>query len=425
MKYAEALDFLFALPRFGHVGQAAYKPGLERIGALMEAFGEPHKGFPSIHIAGTNGKGSTAAMVAAVGTAAGKRTGLHTSPHLLDFAERMRIDGENAPHQWIATTVSKYESVIREVGASFFEASVALSFLYFAEMEVDAAVIEVGMGGRLDATNIVTPVVCGLTHIGLDHTQQLGDSLQDIAREKAGIAKPGVPFLSAHAGTEIHHVLEKTVSERGGLLEHVHDVVSIVSTDPSIRFTSVSNTYHVERLGFSGSHQLANAALAIRLAEMAWPDIAPRHIVTGLAETARLSGLRGRFEVVSHDPTIIVDVAHNPAGWRSAFNQIGQARQGRLYVLFGAMADKELAPLGKLLIEHEATVLSIQLESERALQEEDLITWLKDSSIPVIPYKTAHSAVRYFSANASPDDILLATGSHLTVEAVLKHLDDD
>src|SRR5690606_30389522 len=210
MTYADALTVLHALPRFAEAGAAAFRPGLARMRALMEAMDLPHERFASVHVAGTNGKGSTASMTAAMATAAGWRVGLHTSPHLFDVAERLRLDGTPAPHAWIADAVARYRTDFARIEPSFFEATVALSFRYFADEGVDLAVVEVGLGGRLDATNVLTPRACGITTLGLDHTDLLGDTLEAIAREKAGIAKPGVPLLTSAAQPEALAAIRET-----------------------------------------------------------------------------------------------------------------------------------------------------------------------------------------------------------------------
>ena len=206
---------LLALPRFAGAGAAAYKPGLGRTRALLAALGDPHTVVPTVHVAGTNGKGSTASFAASVAQAAGLRVGLHTSPHLATLRERMRVDGRPAPPDWLDGALARWGGAVDAVGPSFFEATVALSLLYFAEQDVDLAVVEVGLGGRLDATNVLAPLVAAVTHVGLDHTDLLGDTVEAIAREKAGIAKPGVPFLHAVAG-EARPALEAEARGRGG-----------------------------------------------------------------------------------------------------------------------------------------------------------------------------------------------------------------
>ncbi|MDX1440151.1 MAG: Mur ligase family protein, partial [Rubricoccaceae bacterium] len=359
MPYDEALDFLFALPRFTQVGADAYKPGLDRIRALMEAFGNPHEAFSSIHIAGTNGKGSTAAMVAAIGTASGGSVGLHTSPHLLDFAERMRINGRPADHGWISEAVSDHKTLFREIGASFFEASVALSFLYFADMQVDAAVVEVGMGGRLDATNILVPTVCGITHIGLDHTEELGSTRAEIAREKGGIAKAGVPLLSLVEGEDARNALRGTVLALGASFEDVNQTTSVLEDEDGVHFKTPVNVYTIPALDLIGNHQVANARLAVRLAEVVWEGLATDAVQKGLLETRNLSGLRGRLETMSEDPRIMVDVAHNPDGWNAALKEVRHLTSGTLYVAVGVMRDKNLDALCDLLSAYDVVALPV------------------------------------------------------------------
>ena len=226
---------LLALPRFADAGAAAYRPGLERMRALLARLGDPHTAYPSIHVAGTNGKGSTASFAASVAQAAGLRVGLHTSPHLVTLRERMRVDGHPAPPDWLEEAVERWGGAVEAVGPSFFEATVALSFLYFAEAGVDLAVVEVGLGGRLDATNVLTPLVAAVTHVGLDHTDLLGATTPEIAREKAGIAKPGVPLLHAVAEADARAALEAEARGRGGTVEAARETcrVETLSQVPS------------------------------------------------------------------------------------------------------------------------------------------------------------------------------------------------
>ncbi len=214
----DAYNFLMSLPRYDKRGAASLKPGFERINKLLALVGNPHRAYPIAHVAGTNGKGSTCSMLAAIGTAAGLRVGLQTSPHVFDVTERMRIDGVPARAAWLDRTVRILRRPIEQIGPSFFEATTALSFLYFAEHSVDLAVVEVGLGGRLDATNIVDPVVCGITAIGLDHVAILGSTLPAIAAEKAGIIKPGVPVFTSNTNPEVLQVLRAKASKIGAPL---------------------------------------------------------------------------------------------------------------------------------------------------------------------------------------------------------------
>ena len=421
MTYTEALAVLHALPRFADAGAAAFQPGLERMHALLEAMGHPEGRFPSLHIAGTNGKGSTASFAAAIATAAGLRVGLHTSPHLFDFAERMRLDGQPAPHAWIAEAVAQYQSDIKQIGPSFFEASVALSFLYFAEQTVDLAVVEVGLGGRFDGTNVLQPVACGITHIGLDHTDLLGDSLAAIAREKAGIAKSGVPLLSAVENAEAHVAIRDTAEAIGAPVEAIRETVILTpseATPSTILLQTPRTDYGAVRLGLAGRHQHWNAALAVRLLEIAVPTVSVAAVHTGLAEVGRLSGLRGRAEVWQRHPRIIADVAHNADGWKAALALAQPELGGRLFVLLGVLADKDAVALATLLAEQGDTVLPVALPSPRALPIAALTAYLMAHGVPVQPVADVRAGLRWFSRHAEAADTLLVTGSHGTVEAL-------
>src|SRR5690606_11261169 len=248
---------------------------------------------------------STASMTAAMATAAGWRVGLHTSPHLFDVAERLRLDGTPAPHAWIADAVARYRTDFARIEPSFFEATVALSFRYFADEGVDLAVVEVGLGGRLDATNVLTPRACGITTLGLDHTDLLGDTLEAIAREKAGIAKPGVPLLTSAAQPEALAAIRETAEAAGATVEVVHDTVRVEETPDGLTVHTPRRTYERLVLGLAGAHQIDNAKLAVRLAEIAVPGLSAEAARLGLAEVTHLSGLRGRGEVWSTHPRIV------------------------------------------------------------------------------------------------------------------------
>ncbi len=426
MTYAEARDYLFALPRFGDVGAAAYKPGLERMWALLAAMENPHERFESVHIAGTNGKGSTSSMVAAIGTAAGKRIGLHTSPHLFDFAERLRIDGRPAPHDWIADAVERFHDTIKSVAPSFFEASIALSFLYFAEELVDLAVVEVGLGGRLDATNVLVPQACAVTHVGFDHTEILGDSLVAIAREKGGIAKPCVPLLSGVGDVAASAALRETAEKLGARFEDVRETVSLEIVDSSpaglvIDLHTPHNDFRALTIGLAGRHQAWNAALAVRLAESVWPNISPDDVRTGLSGVVSLSGLLGRCETISEHPRIVADVAHNPEGWSAALSSVRPGCNGKLFVLLGVMADKDAAALATMLAEREAIALPVGLASPRAMSQSALSGILRTHCVEVVDVVDVQHGIEWFSLHAAEHDVLLITGSHLAVAELGVH----
>jgi dihydrofolate synthase/folylpolyglutamate synthase len=364
--------------------------------------------------------------VAAVGTASGRRVGLHTSPHLWDFAERLRLNGRPAPHDWIAGAVARHADDFRRVEASYFEASVALSFLYFAEENVDLAVVEVGLGGRLDATNVLPAGAvraCGVTAIGLDHTDLLGKTLPEIAREKAGIAKPGVPLLTTAEGAGVLEAIEATAAAAGAPVERVREGVGLAEVEPEadglvLRLETPARDYGRLRVGLAGAHQAWNAALAVRLAETAMPDLPEGAVREGLADVQRLSGLRGRCETWRTRPRIVADVAHNPDGWRAALACAAPGPGGARWVLVGVMADKDVDALAALLATVGATALPVALPSARALGREALAARLAARGVPVADVGGVAEGVQHFLRHAGPADVLLVTGSHLVVEAL-------
>ena len=419
---------LLALPRFA-TSTAAYRPGLERMEALLDALGRPHEAVPVIHVAGTNGKGSTASLAAAIADAAGLRVGLHTSPHLLTLRERMRVGGEPASPAWLAEAMARVGDAVEAVGPSFFEATVALSLLFFAEREVDLAVVDVGLGGRLDGTTVVRPVVSVVTHVGLDHTDLLGDTVEAIGREKAGIAKPGVPLLHAVEGPAAAAV-EAEALRRGALPEAVRQScrAEVVGTEvvgaARLRLATPVFDYGEVAIGLPGVHQAWNAALAVRAVEVARtrlgrPAPTPAAVRAGLAEVVARSGLRGRGEALPEDPRIALDVAHNADGWRAALAGRAVPPGGRLWALVGVMADKDAGALADALAAHGARALVIPLVGDRALPAPALADLLRQRGVPALVLDDVGAALAAFAEAAAPADRLLVTGSHVTVAAVL------
>jgi dihydrofolate synthase/folylpolyglutamate synthase len=419
-----ALSRLLELPRFADQGAAAYRPGLERMRALLEEMGHPERSYPVLHVGGTNGKGSTASMAAAILTAAGMRVGLHTSPHLLHLGERMRIDGRPASESWLVDAAERYEPVFDDIGTSFFEATTALAFAHFADGDVDMAVVEVGLGGRLDATNVLSPLATAVTNVGLDHTELLGDTIQEIATEKAGIARPNVPFFTAASGGGLA-ALRAACEPVGATFEDVHDTVELGDLgDGTFALRTSARGYGPVRIGFPGAHQGWNAAVALRLAETAMPDLPVDAVRTGLADVARLSGLRGRGENLPGDARILLDVAHNADGWQAALAAVERAPAGRLFVLAGVMADKDAGALGQAIARAGATALPVALPSPRALDRGALAAALRAAGAAVAEFGgSAAHVLDWFRRHAGTADRLLVTGSHVTVAEVLRIAD--
>ena len=412
---------LLALPRFAH-DAAAYKPGLDRMRALLAALGDPHRAVPSVHVAGTNGKGSTSSLAASVAQASGWRVGLHTSPHLVTVRERMRIDGVPAPAAWLDAAVPRLGDALDTAGlvgaVSFFEATVALSFLYFAEHDVDLAVVEVGLGGRLDATNVLVPDVAVVTHVGLDHTDLLGDTPEAIAREKAGIAVPDVPLVHAVTGPA-RAALEAEAARLGAPVEDVRRSCRVEG-----RLTTPAADYGAVEVGLPGAHQRWNAALAVRAIEVAsarrgWAAPPAEAVRAGLAEVAARMGLRGRSQPWSGDGRVILDVAHNADGWRATLDALVVPQGGTLWALVGVLADKDAGALADALAGRAHRVLAVTLAGERALPAGALVAACASRGVRAEPVADAGTALAAFAAEAGPGDRLLVTGSHQTVAAVV------
>lgn len=419
----DPLSYLQALPRFADQGADAYQPGLERIRVLLEAMGQPHQAYPSVHIAGTNGKGSTASFLAAIARSAGYRVGLHTSPHLWQVTERMRVDGQPAPIAWLKAAVVRYRDLFEQVRPSFFEATVALSFLYFAEQQVALAVVEVGLGGRLDATNVLLPRLAIITSIGLDHTDLLGDTVVAIAREKAGIIKPGIPVLTSALQPEVQAVVREVATAHGAPYHLLWDEVryELVSEAPPLTRLNVHTPlrhYEELQIGLPGRHQVANALLALRAAELVLPEVAhhPTAVTEGLRDVCRLSGLRGRFDVLRTCPLVVADVAHNPDGLASVLATLAQYPiAGQRYALWGALRDKDAAAMAHQLVAAGFTVYVVALESHRAWPANALVDLVHQAGGHVLGAGTVLEGWALLQQHLQPTDAVLITGSHQVV----------
>ncbi len=388
------------------------RPGLGTMKALMDAMGRPDESFESVHVAGTNGKGTTCSLLAAVSTASGRRTGLHTSPHLNHIHERMRLDGVPPPDAWLDKSVRRWHATFDQTGASFFEATTALSFLYFAESGVDLAIIETGLGGRLDATNILSPCLSIITSIDYDHTDILGQSLTSIASEKSGIIKTGVPVLTATAESEVLSVLRDAAAAHGAAL-HVVDPDSLPLRTPVREYKDLD-------IDLRGAHNRGNALLAVRAAELLFPDVRsdPAAVFSGLRRVRVLSGIRGRLDVLSVRPKTFVDVAHNPAALKAVLEYV--SLQGvQLFVVFGVLRDKDLNGMARALSEAEARVFICRLPTRRAATPKEIAVILDRHGVRVWGTGSVPDGVAGLQRMAGSQDVCLVTGSHLVVAAAL------
>jgi dihydrofolate synthase/folylpolyglutamate synthase len=410
---------LFTLPRFAGKADAGYKPGLDRMRALLAEMGNPHEQLSVVHVAGTNGKGSTCAFAAALLQAHGLSVGLHTSPHLWRVHERMRIDGADVPDRWLDAAIDRWMPTFGSIGVSFFEATAALALLYFAEREVDAAVVEVGLGGRLDATNVVSPVVTCVAEIGLDHVDLLGGTRAEIAREKAGIFKPGAAALTNATGADVLDVLAREAHARGEELEDVRQTVSARQTARGIAFETPYAEYAPVRLGLAGHHQIGNAVLALRAVEtLAGRALDSASTARGFEQVVRLSGLRGRLDQIRTAPRIVADVAHNPDGIAAALRETAPKAEGTRTLVLGLMADKDAGEIALLVARSGARVVAAHLPGERALNADTLALLLRGAGVRDVAVQQVDEALEAFAADAHPDDVCLVTGSHVTVAAI-------
>jgi len=427
----DALNLLLDRPQYANVADDAYVPGLDRMETLVDALGNPHEALRAVHVAGTNGKGSTSALTAAIATAAGLRTGLHTSPHLTHVAQRMRVNGTPAPTDWLADTLDQHRALIEQVQPSFFELTVALTFRYFAEQAVDLAVIEVGLGGRLDSTNVLHPALSVITHVDLDHTEMLGDTLGAIAREKAGIIKPQTPALSAVTKEEAQAAIAEVAAQNDAPLHRLDDEATWTTHRSNITgsvFTLDTPARRYDRVSLSlpGRHQQRNAALAVRAAELTFladadDDTADRAVRDGLGDVRGHTGFHGRVEVLQDPPLIVVDVAHNPPGVRAALDAVAPVvdeRGGTLHVCLNAVEGKGLPNIAEMLADRGAHAIPFPMNTERALPPDEIADTLRSHGVPTRDPQSLADTLDSFQRSAAPADGLLCVGTHKVMEVL-------
>jgi dihydrofolate synthase / folylpolyglutamate synthase len=422
LSYPKAIEYLYGLQRHG------IKLGLENSRGLMAALGDPHQTFRSVHIAGTNGKGSTAAILASILNAAGYRTGLYTSPHLIDFTERMRVNGVPIAPERAATLTERTRSAAADIPVTFFEFTTAMAFLHFAESGVDFAVVEVGMGGRFDATNVLTPLVSVITRIDYDHQAYLGGSLERIAREKAGIIKPGVPVVTSAMSPEILRVIETVSREQGAPLHRVGAEVRVKGASPQrFRYEGIRWDYSDLKCALLGRHQMENACCALAALELV--DAGKNRI--GEASVRRgLSTVRweGRLEPMpraASGAAVILDGAHNPGGARAlrAFLEDSvKARGGRLILVIGILADKDVGGILAELAPVADEVIVTRPRHERAATTESIKRHLGNFPVRATIRESVEEALRFAKSSAAAVDTICVTGSLYTIGEARSHI---
>lgn len=429
MNYTETLDYLFtSLPTFQQDGALAYKPGLERVSEFCRKIGNPQRSYFVIHVAGTNGKGSVSNMLASVLQQAGYQVGLYTSPHLTDFRERIRINGEMISKQKVVNFVSKYRKDMEECELSFFEMTTAMAFDYFAQNDVEVAVIETGLGGRLDATNIVIPAVSVITNVGLEHTDLLGDSLPKIAREKGGIIKKSIPVVVGEKSSAYNLVIEDIAADRHSTVIYAEQAFEChrqqhegaVQVFDMIR--TRDNQQYTLRIPLLGEYQRQNVATVCAVADYLHENtplsISRRAFVEGMRDTTLITGFRGRWQRLSTAPTIICDTAHNAHGIRLVAKQLEEIKQGKLYCVMGFCEDKNITEM-LALMPKGAHYIFTRAESRRAATVEHISAIASALNLDFECQPTVATAVERAKSLASGDDTIFIGGSTFVVAEIL------
>ena len=432
MSYAETLDYLFSrLPMFQRVGAAAYTRSLANIEALCRALGHPERSFRSIHVAGTNGKGSSSHALAAVLQAAGYRTGLYTSPHLVDFTERVRLDGRPVPPEYVSAFVAKHRALFDELGVSFFEMTVALAFRYFADERVDVAVIEVGLGGRIDSTNVIRPLVSLITNISYDHQDLLGDTLPLIAAEKAGIIKPEVPVVVSQTQPEVADVFRRVAVENRARLRFADAEYAVTNQAPLpggagqsldvVRPANGAGLLPNLHLDLAGEYQRHNLPGVLTVLDELRPlgfELPEAVVRAGLSAVQRRTGLRGRWQVLGEGPLVVADTGHNEAGMSAAIRQVLLSRPAHLHVVLGMVGDKAIGKMLAVLPAENATYYFCAAAIPRALPAAKLREQAAAFGLAGAEFASVREAVAAARAAAHPTDAVYIGGSTFVVAEV-------
>jgi dihydrofolate synthase/folylpolyglutamate synthase len=430
-QYEEIVAYLYAqLPMFHRIGAAAYKADLKNTIALLDAVGNPQLKWPAIHIAGTNGKGSSSHLIAAALQANGYKTGLYTSPHLLDFRERIRINGVMIPKQLVVEFITSIKPTIEIIQPSFFELTVALSFYFFAKENVDIAVIETGLGGRLDSTNVVLPLACLITNISFDHMALLGNTLALIAGEKAGIIKPTIPIVISEHSTVDNVFIQKADLENAP----IHFAKDVIQTTDLGLTSNLKRSIQIDHclpwpewnhkvlnLDLTGAYQAKNLIGVLQtLAIINQLGFSLQFTKTqdALEQAKKLTGLRGRWEVLAQQPLMIADIAHNVAGITELIQQLASFKAIKKHIVFGAVKDKDIASILKLLPQ-DAIYYWCAPDLPRALPVNDLTEMAKLLARNGTAFESVKLAVEAAQRDAQSADIIVITGSNFVVAEAL------
>ncbi len=431
MTYEETIEYLYnSVPMFQKVGATAYKEGLDNTLELDRHFGHPHRKFKSIHVAGTNGKGSCSHTISAILQAEGYKVGLYTSPHLIDFRERIKINGQPLSRDYVVDFVEKERTFFEPLHPSFFELTTAMAFKYFAEQEVDYAVIEVGLGGRLDCTNIISPILSVITNISFDHTQFLGNTLAKIAAEKAGIIKPQTPVVIGEHNEETRPVFERKAEKEKAPLCFAQDEAEIISVETVKEGKGLyyeTRTYGRLYGELSGIYQEKNTntvVSTVRQLKLSGIAISDESVRKGLATAASSTGLRGRWETLRENPKVVCDTGHNTGGWQYLSQQIKAQKCRTLRIVFGMVDDKDIDTVCGMLPK-EAVYYFTQATTKRAIPAERVRKDAEACGLAGETFPTVKEAYAKALADAAADDFVFVGGSSYIVADLLASLETE
>ena len=428
MTYPQTLDYLFTkLPMYQRIGAAAYKADLNNTIAICKALGNPEKKLKCVHVAGTNGKGSSSHMLAAILQKAGYKTGLYTSPHLVDFRERIKINGKMISKADVVKFVEDYKTIFENLEPSFFEWTVGLAFHYFEQQEVDIAIIEVGLGGRLDSTNVIAPECCLITNIGFDHMNLLGNTLPLIAAEKAGIIKSRVPVTISQTQVSIISVFNNRANEVKAPIAFADKNYKVISSQYTSSNLTVdllnknTNTIHNYKLDLKGSYQIKNLMGVLNTVEILQKNgfiIEEQNIQDALQQVQMLTGLQGRWQTIQEKPLIIADTGHNEDGIKEVLENLNRHTFKKLHFVLGVVNDKDISKI-LMLLPKDAIYYFCKASIPRALDEKDLMTQAKTCGLNGSSFKTVTEALNKAKKQAKINDLIFVGGSTFTVADIL------
>ncbi len=431
--YHDFIEWLYSLQQFG------IKLGLEKISLLMEELNNPHEQYPVIHIAGTNGKGSVASMIAAVLQTYGLKTGLYTSPHLVKFSERIKIDGKEISRDEVVSYSEQLQPEVDALRATFFEATTAMAFKYFSDNKVDVAVIETGLGGRFDATNVVTPILSIITSVGLEHQHHLGKTLARIAYEKGGVIKNEVPVVSGVQSARAIEVLKEIARYNNAPFIEVTPFATSIVQEKDLQKSIVdmyfrdANQYENITIGLPGLYQIQNALIAVRALDVlrgkservkpVW-EITDEQLRQGLEQIIPLTGIKGRMQLLENkEERWLLDVAHNPGATRELVRSLADAGYDNIPVIFGALNDKDVKAMIRSLSKIARVIYFVEPRNERALPADELRSIGEDIFFPLVSSGQVGGGIQTAASKSRKDDIILITGSHFVVGEALEILE--